>query len=88
MKFVTSFPLSGNGSDFREFGYTGSSDDLSGCWIAVPICVTGARHIIIITIIIIIIIIIFISDSNLIQYASNFNIKSLDKFSVSIAVIF
>jgi hypothetical protein len=34
MKFVTSFPLSGNGTDFREFGYTGSSDDISGCWIA------------------------------------------------------
>jgi hypothetical protein len=46
MKFVTSFPLSGNGTDFREFGYTGSSDDISGCWIAVTICVSGARHII------------------------------------------
>jgi hypothetical protein len=44
MKFVTSFPLSGNGTDFREFGYTGSSDDISGCWIATTICVTGARH--------------------------------------------
>jgi hypothetical protein len=44
MKFVTSFPLSGNGTDFREFGYTGSSDDISGCWIAVTICLSGARH--------------------------------------------
>jgi hypothetical protein len=44
MKFVTSFPLSGNGTDFREFSYTGSSDDISGCWIAVTICVTEARH--------------------------------------------
>jgi hypothetical protein len=43
MKFETSFPLSGNGTDFREFGYTGSSDDISGCWIAVTICVTGTR---------------------------------------------
>jgi hypothetical protein len=38
-------PLSGNGTDFREFGYTDSSDDISGCWIAVTICVSGARHI-------------------------------------------
>jgi hypothetical protein len=44
MKFVTSFSLSGNGTDFREFGYTGSSDDISGCWIAVTICISGARH--------------------------------------------
>jgi hypothetical protein len=44
MKFVTSSPLSGNGTDFREFGYTGSSDDISGGWIAVTICVTAARH--------------------------------------------
>jgi hypothetical protein len=44
MKFVTSFPLSGNGTDFREFGYSGSSDDISGGWIAVTICVTGARY--------------------------------------------
>jgi hypothetical protein len=44
MEFVTTFPLSGNGTDFREFGYTGSSDDISGCWIAVTICVSGARH--------------------------------------------
>jgi hypothetical protein len=44
MKFVTTFPLSGNGTDFREFGYTGSSDDISGCWMAVTICVSGARH--------------------------------------------
>jgi hypothetical protein len=44
MKFVTSFPLSGNGTDFLEFGYTGGSDDISGRWIAVTICVTGARH--------------------------------------------
>jgi hypothetical protein len=44
MKFVTRFPLSGNGTDFREFGYTGSSDDISGCWITVTLCVTGARH--------------------------------------------
>jgi hypothetical protein len=44
MKFVTSFPLSGNGTDFREFGYTGSSDDISGYWIAVTICVSGAHH--------------------------------------------
>jgi hypothetical protein len=44
MKFVTSFPLGGNGTDFREFGYTSSSDDISGCWIAVKICVSGARH--------------------------------------------
>jgi hypothetical protein len=28
MQFVTTFPLSGNGTDFREFGYTGSSDDI------------------------------------------------------------
>jgi hypothetical protein len=32
------------GPDFREFGYTGSSDDIFGCWIAVTICVSGARH--------------------------------------------
>jgi hypothetical protein len=38
------FPLSGNDTDIREFGYTGSSDDISGCWIAVTICVSGARH--------------------------------------------
>jgi hypothetical protein len=44
MEFVTSFPLRGNGTDFREFGYTGSNDDISGCWIAVTICVSGARH--------------------------------------------
>jgi hypothetical protein len=44
MQFVTTFPLSGNGTDFREFGYTGSSDDISGCWISVTICVSGARH--------------------------------------------
>jgi hypothetical protein len=44
MEFVTTFPLSGNGTDFREFGYTGSSDDISGCWIAVTICMSGARH--------------------------------------------
>jgi hypothetical protein len=44
MEFVTTFPLSGNGTDFREFGYTGSSGDISGCWIAVTICVSGARH--------------------------------------------
>jgi hypothetical protein len=31
-------------TEFREFGYTGSSDDISGCWIAVTICVSGARH--------------------------------------------
>jgi hypothetical protein len=45
MGFVTTYPLSGNGTDFREFGYTGSSGDISGCWIAVKICVSGARHI-------------------------------------------
>jgi hypothetical protein len=44
MEFVTSFPLSGNGTDCREFGYIRSSDDISGSWIAVTICVTGARH--------------------------------------------
>jgi hypothetical protein len=44
MEFVTTFLLSGNGTDFREFGYTGSSGDISGCWIAVTICVSGARH--------------------------------------------
>jgi hypothetical protein len=44
MQFVTTLPLSGNGTDFREFGYTGSSGDISGCWIAVTICVSGARH--------------------------------------------
>jgi hypothetical protein len=44
MQFVTTFPLSGNGTDFREFGYTGSSEDISDCWIAVTICVSGARH--------------------------------------------
>jgi hypothetical protein len=44
MQFVTTFPFSGSGTDFREFGYTGSSDDISGYWIAVTICVSGARH--------------------------------------------
>jgi hypothetical protein len=44
MKFVTSFTLSGNGTDFREFGYTGSSDDISGYWIAVTVRVSRARH--------------------------------------------
>jgi hypothetical protein len=43
MKFVTTFPLSGNGTDFREFGYTGSSDDTPGCRTAATICVSGAR---------------------------------------------
>jgi hypothetical protein len=44
MQFITTFPLRGNSTDFREFGYTGSGDDISGCWIAVTICVSGARH--------------------------------------------
>jgi hypothetical protein len=37
-------PLSGNGTEFREIGYTGSSDDIFGCWIEVTICVSEARH--------------------------------------------
>jgi hypothetical protein len=37
-------PLSGNGTEFREIGCTGSRDDIFGCWIAVTICVSGARH--------------------------------------------
>jgi hypothetical protein len=44
MEFATTFPLSGNGTDFWEFGYTGSSGDISGCWIAATVCVSGARH--------------------------------------------
>jgi hypothetical protein len=44
MKLITTSPLTGNGTDFREFSYTGSSNDISGCWIAVTICVSGARH--------------------------------------------
>jgi hypothetical protein len=37
-------PLSGNGTEFREIGSTGSRDDISDCWIEVTICVSGARH--------------------------------------------